>query len=299
MQRDLPKFDFSDASTNERIFGWPAKISTLDCDWPGIFYERRARGFFETEPHIIQNHYLVVKLNPLSRALRKADDREVHEIQHRGFTAYIPHNCPHRVVYPENMGELFILTLNPALVDRIANELHLPGHFCGCPKFADSVDPLVMGVGLAIDRELREGNLHGGIFAETAAQMLAVHLITSFGTCTRQRATNSPTLSGAQLKRTLEYIEARITENISLKDLAAQARLSEYHFCRAFRMSAGLPPHQFILTKRIEIARRLLKECTDTIQDIAFSVGFSDASQFARHFRRITGMTPSAFRREI
>ncbi len=299
MQQHLPKFNFADANTNKRIFGGPAEISSLNCGWSDIFFERRSRGFFETEAHIIQNHYLVVKLNPLSHAYRYVDGRRIEEIQHRGYTAYIPHGCPHRVVYPKNMGELFILNLDPGLVDRVAQELRLPGQFNGVPKFADSVDQLVMGVGMQIEQELRQGSPHGRVFVETVEQMLAVHLITSYGGSLRRRASKTPTLSGFQISRTLEYIAAHITENISLKTLADNAQLSMYHFSRAFRASTGLPPHQFILSKRIELSRKLLKERKDTIQDIAFTVGFADASQFAKHFRRLTGTTPSKFRREL
>lgn len=299
MQRQLPKFNFAEPDTNERIFGWPAEISTIDSDWSDIFYERRVRGFFETEPHIIQNHYFVVKLNPLSRAERSIDGRRVNEIQHRGYTAYIPHGCPHKVLYPDNMGELFILNLKPEFVDRTTEELNLPGKFSGAPKCADSVDPLVLGLGMQIDRELRQGNPHGQVFAETVAQMLAVHLITSHNNASRQRALKSPTLSGFQLTKTLEYIDANISESISLKDMADQVQLSVYHFSRAFRSSTGLPPYQFILSKRIEFARRLLKERDDTIQDIAFAVGFAEASQFTKHFRKVTGVTPSQYRREL
>ncbi len=299
MQRQLPKFNFAEPGTNERIFGWPAEISTIDTDWSDIFYERRVRGFFETEPHIIQNHYFVVKLNPLSRAQRSIDGRQIDEIQHRGYTAYIPHGCPHRVLYPDNMGELFILNLDPAFVDRTTEELNIPGKFNGAPKYADSVDPLVLGLGMQIERELRQGNPHGQVFAETCAQMLAVHLVTSHNSSLRQRVSKSPNLSGFQLSKTLEYIDANIAENISLKDMADQTQLSVYHFSRAFRSSTGLPPYQFILRKRIEIARRLLKEGNDSIQDVAFAVGFAEASQLTKHFRKITGITPSQYRREL
>jgi AraC family transcriptional regulator len=299
MTSELPKFDFSEPNTNSRIFGRPAEVSSRDAGWSGIYYERRMGGVFETEAHVIQNHYIMVKLNPLSRAIRVAEGRTVNETQHRGSMAYIPHDCAHKVVYPENMGELLIVTLAPTMVARIAEQLNASNGFEGKPKFANTPDPLVLAIGLDLDRELRDGNPHGPMVADIAAQMLAVHMIITYGGSQYCRSKASPSLPAKKLKWLLEHIEARLSERIGLADLALQVGLSEYHFCRAFHAATGLAPHQFILNKRIEVAQRLLKNRSLMIQDIALSIGFSDASQLSRHFRRITGVTPTEYRRGL
>lgn len=93
-----------------------------------------------------------------------------------------------------------------------------------------------------------------------------------------------------------EYIDSHLSENISLDKMAEIAGLSVFHFARAFRESFGTPPHSYLLRRRIERADHLLKKTELALSEIALSTGFSDQSHFARHFRRLTGVTPSAAR---
>jgi AraC-like DNA-binding protein len=101
-----------------------------------------------------------------------------------------------------------------------------------------------------------------------------------------------PRLTG----RIREYLDSHLNENISLDAMAEMAGLSVFHFARAFRQSFGMPPHSYLLRRRIEHGRRLLQQTELALTEIALSTGFSDHSHFAKHFRRLTGMTPSAAR---
>jgi len=78
--------------------------------------------------------------------------------------------------------------------------------------------------------------------------------------------------------------------------LAGTAGLSIHHFARAFRQSVGEPPHSYVLRRRIERAQEMLKQTDQPLAEIALAVGFSDHSHFARHFRRLVGVTPGAAR---
>jgi transcriptional regulator of acetoin/glycerol metabolism/AraC-like DNA-binding protein len=103
-------------------------------------------------------------------------------------------------------------------------------------------------------------------------------------------------LPPAVTRRVREYIDAHLDENLGLELLAGLAGLSVHHFARAFRQSAGVPPHGYILKRRIECAREMLKQTNQPLSEIALAVGFSDHSHFARHFRRQVGVTPSTAR---
>jgi AraC family transcriptional regulator len=294
----LPEFDFSNAETNSRIFGVPPDLSSRCAGWRGIYFERRHDGQFSTEPHVMQKHYLMVKLNARSEATRIADGRVVKEAQQRGSTAYVPHGCPHQVIYPKSMGELFFISLDPEVVVAVAEQMDPPVRFAGHPVYANSIDPLVTAIGLELDRDLQEGNLHGPLLADAAAHMLAAHLIRL---CRGRPSTREPParlrLSEARLRAVAEFVDANLDQPIRLVDMAAQAGLSKYHFCRAFRVATGLPPHRFVLARRIEVARQRLRNCALSIQEVAFSVGFADAGQFSKRFRKATGISPSEFRR--
>ena len=86
---------------------------------------------------------------------------------------------------------------------------------------------------------------------------------------------------------------------ISLAALAAAARLSPFHFLRAFKESLGLTPGQYVLDRRIEQAKFLLANGDLRIAAISVSVGFAHSSHFTRAFRRKTGVPPSVFRNSL
>lgn len=99
------------------------------------------------------------------------------------------------------------------------------------------------------------------------------------------------------LRRVLDSIEARLAESIDLSGLARLARLSECHFSRAFKQSVGMPPHRYVMSRRVSVASAMLRQTDRPLTEIALDVGFSDHSHFTRMFARLTGQTPSAFRR--
>jgi len=85
-------------------------------------------------------------------------------------------------------------------------------------------------------------------------------------------------------------------ENIALDVLAEIAQLSVHHFARAFRQSLGIPPHNYIVQRRVEHAQQLLRNTDLPVSEIAIVAGFTDQSHLARHFRAITGVSPSLAR---
>ena len=106
-------------------------------------------------------------------------------------------------------------------------------------------------------------------------------------------------LAGWQQKRLVEYIAKRLDKKISLIDLASVAKLSPYHFARAFRQSFGEPPHRYVMSRRMERAKTLLENPAAAVTEIAIAVGFADPSSFASAFRRSVGTTPTNYRRGI
>jgi AraC-like DNA-binding protein len=93
-------------------------------------------------------------------------------------------------------------------------------------------------------------------------------------------------------QRICEYVESHLDQKIGLEALAAMAGLSTHHFARAFHQSVGMPPHSYLLSRRLDRAERMLRETELPLSEIAASTGFSDQSHLARHFRRRTGMSP-------
>lgn len=95
------------------------------------------------------------------------------------------------------------------------------------------------------------------------------------------------------------YIDEHLAESISLATLAALARLSPHHFCRAFKKSFGMPPRRYHNGRRMERAKLLLLKRGATVTDTGLTIGFSETSSFSAAFRRETGLTPSEYRRSF
>ena len=94
-------------------------------------------------------------------------------------------------------------------------------------------------------------------------------------------------------------ISASLDGDISLADLAKECRMSTAHFARAFRQSVGLSPHQWLLRRRVDQAKGLLRDRSLSLSDVAISCGFADQSHFIRVFRRMTCVSPGAWRRNL
>lgn len=97
------------------------------------------------------------------------------------------------------------------------------------------------------------------------------------------------------VRRSKEYIEAFYPQNISLADLSAAVETSPFHLLRTFRREVGLTPHAYLTQVRVEAAKRLLRSHM-AIAEVASHTGFTDQSHLTRHFKRLTGVTPSRYR---
>jgi AraC family transcriptional regulator len=149
----------------------------------------------------------------------------------------------------------------------------------------------------AVGAELTAGGAGGPLAAECLANVLAVHLIRHLMAPRRPERGRDGLLPRWRLRSVIEYIEEHLDAGLTLEQIAAVARLSPYHFARQFKAATGLPPHQYVIARRVERAKEILQAGTDvSLAEVALRAGFSDQSQFARHFKRLVGVTPRQVR---
>ncbi|MDB5408691.1 MAG: AraC family transcriptional regulator [Rhodospirillales bacterium] len=138
------------------------------------------------------------------------------------------------------------------------------------------------------------------LYAEALGAVLAVELVRlERGTPGASTAATRGGLAGWQRRAACDYIEEHLAEDVALADLAAVAKLSPAHFCRAFKRSVGLPPHRYQLQRRIEQAKTLLADAETPVLNVALACGFGFSSNFTQAFRKVTGVTPREFRRGL
>jgi AraC family transcriptional regulator len=137
------------------------------------------------------------------------------------------------------------------------------------------------------------------MYAEALGGLLAHELLRLQGVIPAARPANRGGLAGWQRNRVIAFMEAHLAEDISLNVLADLVRLSPYHFLRSFKQSFGEPPYRYWTGRRIARAKALLANPRASVTEIAFDVGFSGTSAFSATFHRITGQTPTDYRRSL
>jgi AraC family transcriptional regulator len=132
---------------------------------------------------------------------------------------------------------------------------------------------------------------------ESLANVLAVRLIRHIFGLRRLAAWADGVLPRQKLTTIVDYIMANLNGSPTLEQMAALVHLSPDHFARQFKAATGLPPHQFLIARRVERAQQLLRGRESvSLAEVAIGVGFSDQSQLSFHFKRIVGITPGQFR---
>jgi AraC family transcriptional regulator len=147
-------------------------------------------------------------------------------------------------------------------------------------------------------RPIAEYHLHRQ-YAEALGIVLMYELVRTKSDAGLHGGVSRGGLASWQQKRVAAYIEEHVADDIPLATLAELARLSPYHFCRSFKRTFGMPPRKYHASRRIERARQLLADRELSVTTIALAVGFGDTSTFTAAFRRLTGQTPSRYRRNL
>lgn len=146
---------------------------------------------------------------------------------------------------------------------------------------------------------VEDESLGSAMFADYLSRTIAAQLIRSYskaklkgGGRSTASAGLSPTLSEA-----VDYMTANIDSGINLADIARATNRSPSHIARIFRTELGMPPHRYLISLRIEKARRLLEKTSVSIAEIAYECGFAHQEHLTRLFHRHCGTTPAAYRR--
>jgi len=111
------------------------------------------------------------------------------------------------------------------------------------------------------------------------------------------RRSREPSGYSPAIVKVMDWLAQHLDENVSVSDLADVAGLSASHFRRGFHREVGSSPRDYVTQMRLERAKRLLAETDHTITEMAFELGFSTSAYFTAVFHRVTGMTPTQFRR--
>lgn len=158
-------------------------------------------------------------------------------------------------------------------------------------------DRVIDGLGQCLLPALHGERLGNQLFIDYVLLALRHHLASSYGDTRSHSRVVQGGLAVWQQRKAKEMMREHLVEGIALADLAKACRLSPSTFVRGFRKSVGLPPHQWLLQRRIEHAMALMRDHAMHLADVALMSGFADQSHFTRSFKRRMGCSPGTWRR--
>ena len=164
----------------------------------------------------------------------------------------------------------------------------------------DREDPLLFSLGSHVLRELEAGSVAGGgLVGEALAQLVAMQLLRAHSATGVRGAPAVASLPAWRLHRVSSLVEDRLDGALTIADMAAAAGLSPFHFSRSFKAATGRPPHRYLLERRVERAKQLLRDPRQEIVQVALAAGFASQEHMTTVFRRLTGTTPARYRRAL
>jgi len=184
------------------------------------------------------------------------------------------------------------LHLPAATIERVAGELRHNGpQSLALASGLGNTDPLVCQIMLDLNAALRDSAPE--LYAETAGEMLAAHLLIRYG---RHEAPASGEANSGRLRKVEEFMRENLASPLTLETLAREAGVSRFHLLRLYKKHCGQTPLKRLTFLRMEEAKRLLKNRNETITEIASKCGYENPSHFATAFRRTVGISPASYR---
>lgn len=272
-------------------------VSERQAEWDsiGLAHYRFRAG--ELPEHSHSRHLVLVSLT-------KACDGEIRtasgfraRTRARGGVCVIPSGHPFAATVGGE-AEYLAVYLDPSLVARAASDAAAGGEVEVIERTSER-DPVVNSVGRALLAELESEAPGGRLYAESLANVLAVHLLRHYTSAGGDARRFKGGLSGQRLKRVLAFVADGYERDLSLDDLAGEAGMSTFHFAREFKRATGTTPHQHLIKFRVERAKSLLVESELPLAEVGLRAGFGHQSHFTRLFRRLTGTTPQSYRQML
>jgi AraC family transcriptional regulator len=297
VQSTIPQAIVSHGSLATRS-GVPADITSQALDWPGVLVQAGRNDVAEVEDLLSAHHYLSLNADSLPVTMEVKGPH--------GFRTVI---LPPQSIWFSPAGEPVSLRLDSTLryvrvaidaryferlLARSADDTAMPG----LRRTYGIAAPQIVHLLQALVAEADGGNPGGLAFVEALAAALSHQLIRHVGVERPRPELARGGLSAMARRRILEIIEARLDARLTVEALAREVGLSASHFARAFKETMGRAPHRYLLSLRLERARRLLEWPGVGLSDVAQRAGFADQAHLTRHFKREFGVTPGALLRE-
>lgn len=274
----------------------PSLIFDQTVMWSGFGARHFRIGAGEMPLHQHKSHMIILTLDDSSEAeIYTSDGMQLRGCPSPGNICIIPSGHSHRARFTGE-SEYLSLYLDPTLMTRATSNSSLKNSPEISEKYIER-DPTINQIAHELLQEMKTDGASGQLYAESLANVLAVHLLRHYaepGTNGDKFLTGG--LTAYRLQCATEFINDNLAGELKLDDIAEAVGISPFHFAREFKRATGLAPHQYVLHHRVERVKKLLAESNLPIIEIGFRTGFNNQSHLTRVFRKLTAMTPKAYR---
>ena len=283
--------DFEPTDTHgvlERL-GVNVASSSEGLGWTSAFASNQRERPFESRFHAVSDCLMVLHRGGPVDMVYRHDCREYVRHIPKGGIFFLPagHECD---VALRGALDTTHIYLRSQLFHAISPTANL------APLFGDR-DPVIELLAQAIGRIVDESVPATGLTVDPIASALAHRLVDLNARKPARPSARVYALSTRQIALAREFVEAHLDGDITLEVMARTCGASAEHFLRMFKVSLGLSPYQYVISRRVERAKQLLLDDRSSLADIALSCGFSHQEHLSRMFRRVTGSTPGRYRR--
>ncbi|MEG4804744.1 helix-turn-helix domain-containing protein [Microcoleus sp. ARI1-B5] len=272
-------------------------MSSKSQGWEHIWVEQFHEPLGECNCHYSDEHTIYLSLAPRPVRLLVIKGGKTHTgLYAKGDISITPAKMPLFARWDSDDRPMQI-KIASRFIESVAREAFdmNPDRLELLPEFRTR-DRQIESIGMMLLSELQQENLGQNLYIESLSNILAVHLLRQYFTAKPRLTIYEGGLTERQLLQVLEYINEHLSQDIKLADLAALLGMSQFHFSHMFKVAIGIAPYQYLLQQRVERAKELLKQKERSIMEIALECGFNSHSHLSKHFRQLTGMTPTAYR---
>lgn len=258
--------------------------------------------YFEAEParmphEAFNQHHLLLNLRETPMRVENWRDQV-----HRDFS-YMPGEIILTPVGIRNgwhwheRSKVIVITIEPEKLGRFASsELGLVLRGRQLRDTPQSLDTDLCQAGTMLMEALRTRGPGLEVMYESLARIFLVKLVQRYGELRSDALDFSRGFTASHYKRVLDFIDERFGGPITIEEMAAVAGISPAHFSRLFKEVLGDSPYQFLMSYRVEQAKRMLEDRARPTIDVALACGFADQPHFTRIFKRLAGRTPREYR---
>ncbi len=243
----------------------------------------------------MKDHVIMTYIGTMQRLERRTGKILASGTARPGVVTIIPSGSSSRwdIGGAVNVLQLY---LPHAILERVAAETDTSGP-APLLERTGHLDPMTSRLLMSAADVLDGREALDALFRQQLTELLATRLLSVH---TGTPASHAPVLGGLSptaLRRAIERLRSDCDADLSLAALAAEAHLSRFYFCRAFKQSTGLSPHAWLRQHRLAQAMTILRDTDEPILSIAVALGYGSQSAFTVAFRRLTGETPGEWRR--